>query len=167
MSWSRRSLLLFIALAPAACGFQPMYRQPDANSGVSQELARISVPSKTERHYQLVRNELVQRLQPDGPAPTQPYRLDIIVTESRGAVLVTRSEDVSRINLSLSVSYKLFDTAGAVLQSGSLTSLASYNVLRAEYFNVAAENGARERAARDAADQLVARLALLFERGQK
>ena len=167
MSWSRRSLLLLVALGPAACGFQPMYRQPDENSGVVQQLALVSIPSKTERPYQLVRNELVQRMQPDGPAATQPYRLDFIVNESRGAVLVMRSEDVSRINLSLTVTYKLFDNSGAVVQSGSLTSLASYNVLRAEYFNVAAENGARERAARDAADQLTARLALLFERGRK
>jgi LPS-assembly lipoprotein len=165
MSWSRLTALLGFVLLLSGCGFEPMYRQPDAGSSVARQLSAVQVTSRLDRPHQLVRNELLGRMHRGEPVAPR-YRLEFTVVESRGAVLVTRSEDVSRFNLSLVVAYSLLDTANKTVASGSVSTLASFNALRAEYFNVAAENEARERAARDAAAQLVTRLALVFERGQ-
>jgi LPS-assembly lipoprotein len=166
MSWSRRTLVLALAGGSlAACGFEPLYRQPTPGSGAVARLAEVSVPEKLDRTYQLFRNEFLARARPRGSSGGERYRLDLIVTESLGAVLVTRSEDVTRYNLALTVNYRLFQSGtDRIAATGSVGSLANFNALRAEFANIASETDARERAARDAADQLVARLALLFER---
>lgn len=175
MSWSERAApqrriaagaLLALSLLLAGCGFRPLYRQDNVNGGTVPLMAAISIPAPGDRLEQLVRNELVERLNPTGQAANQRYLLTIKMTESRGAVLVTRTESVSRFNLNESLEYRLVDSAtGRLLTTGTLFSTASYNVLRAEYANLAAEEDARVRAIRDLADLMRARLALFFERG--
>jgi LPS-assembly lipoprotein len=51
---------------------------------------------------------------------------------------------------------------GEVLTNGNVGSIASFNVLRAEFANVIAEQDARRRAAQDIGEQIRTRLALFF-----
>ncbi len=172
MSWSRRAALLLLAGGSlAACGFEPMYRQ-DRAARTTLQFAGFDIkadPKKTfaaeeERLTQMVRNELLDRLQAGGGASLAPrYTLLIFAREGRGAVLVTRTDAVSRFNLSVSATWNLQDSVGAVLATGTVTTLESYNVLRQEFGNLSAEADARQRAARDIADQMRIRLALYFE----
>ena len=158
--------LLAGSLLLGACGFQPLYRQDTAGGGTVPLMAAISVPPPTERLDQLVRSELMDRLNPTGLSAAKRYVLYIKVAEARGAVLVTRNESVSRFNLVEALEYRLTDSdTGRTLTTGTLSSSASYNVLRAEYSNLAAEEDARTRATRDLAELIRARLALFFERG--
>jgi len=166
--------MLLVALAGAgvaACGFQPMYRQDRASDAV-QQFSSIDIRADKRRDYtteeerlvQMVRNELLDRLQPKG-APLAPrFVLVIDARESRSAVLVTRTESVSRFNLAVGSVWQLLDSRGGVLTYGTVNTLESYNVLRQEFANLSAETDARQRAARDIADQLRIRLALYFER---
>jgi LPS-assembly lipoprotein len=175
MSWSRRGALLALAAAMmggvAGCGFQPLYRQGNG-ARAAPGLAAVHIRPDPNRNFQpaeqrllqMVSNELIDRMQ-SKPESAALYDLVMDIVESRGAVLVTRTEAVSRFNLSLSSSWRLIDRrSGAILLSNSNVALASYNVLRQEYSNLAAENDARERATRDLAEQIRARLGLYFER---
>ena len=165
---SRRAagaVLVGSLLLLASCGFRPLYRQ-DASGATVPQMAAISIPAPPDRLHQLLRNELLDRLNPTGQAVASRYVLTLKVTEARGAVLVTRTESVSRFNLTEALDYTLTDASTrTILIPGTLNSTASYNVLRAEYANLAAEEDARVRAARDLADLLRARIALFFERG--
>lgn len=167
-SSSRRALLLLPLLLVGACGFSPMYARDDAaggNPGTRAELAGIEVRPEIDRLHHIVRNELIERLNPRGETPARSYELILSVTEARGAVLVTRQETVNRYNLNMSGGWILIDRRdGRELARGSVSSIAAYNVLRSEFGNVASENDARQRAARDMADSIRLRLAAYFGR---
>lgn len=170
MSWSRRNALLFSGaalLALSGCGFKPLYQQ-NRDSDTVPQFAQISISQPDDRIGQLLRNHLLDILTPHGTPDRPRYILEYRITESVGSVFVTRSEEITRNNLQLSVSCYLRNyEAGTVLFSMSATSQASYNVTQADYANLVSEKNARERALRDAAEQIRLRLGNFFDRQQK
>lgn len=168
MSWSRlpRTLLIGVVLTGllAACGFRPLYRQDSDTASVVQ-FSQIAIAQPDDRVSQQLRNHLLDILTPHG-APERPrYLLDYRITESVGSVFVTRTEEITRNNLQLSVSYYLRDyETGVAVFSMSATSQSSYNVTQADYANLISEKNARERALRDAAEQMRLRLGNYFDR---
>lgn len=168
MSSSRRIApafaLTLLALLPAACGFQPLYGRASGTDSVPQ-MAAIEISPAPDRATQIVRNHLLDRLIPRGTAAEPLYVLSLRVQEAQNAVLITREETVTRYNLNLTASYALHDKrSGEVVHSGSATSLAAYNVLRADFANLIAEDDARARAAREVSEQIRTRLAIYFGR---
>jgi LPS-assembly lipoprotein len=164
-SSSRRALLLLPLLLAGACGFTPLYSRDEGVGGARAELAGVQVRAETDRVHHMVRNELIERLNPRNESAARSYELLFTVREARAGVLVTRQETVSRFNLSLSGAWTLYDKQdGQELARGNVNSTASYNVLRSEFGNVASENDARLRAARDLADTIRLRLAAYFGR---
>jgi len=163
MSWSRRNLIVFGGAALlGGCGFQPLYQQAKSSDAVPQ-FSAISIEQSEGRTEQLVRNHLLDMITPRGEPERPLYRLEMKVTESISNVLVTRSEDVTRNNMSLLVSFRLLDyRTGDLYFSGSVRSLASYNLLRADFANLVSERDARARAAKDCAEQLRIRLGNYF-----
>lgn len=168
MSWSRplRPLfgsLLLVALL-AGCGFRPLYKQT-GNTHTVQEFSQVSIAQPEDRPSQQLRNHLLDILTPHGQPDRPLYRLEYRITESLGSVFVTRSEEVTRNNLQLSVAAYLRDyQTGANLFTISATSQASYNVTLADYANLVSEKNARERALRDVAEQIRLRLGNYFDR---
>jgi LPS-assembly lipoprotein len=171
MSWSRlyRTILCTALLAAvlSGCGFKPLYRQ-DRDSDTVPQFAQIAIAQPDDRVSQQLRNYLLDILTPYG-APDRPsYLLEYRITESVGSVFVTRSEEITRNNLQLSVACYLRDyQGGVVVFSLSATSQASYNVTQADYANLVSEKNARERALRDAAEQIRLRLGNFFDRQQQ
>jgi LPS-assembly lipoprotein len=170
MSWSRRSALLFSGaalLALSGCGFKPLYRKNNDTDTVPQ-FAQIAIAQPEDRPSQQLRNHLLDILTPHG-APDRPrYILEYRITETVGSVFVTRSEEITRNNLQLSVACYLRNyEGGMVVFSMAATSQASYNVTQADYANLVSEKNARERALRDAAEQIRLRLGNFFDRQQK
>lgn len=164
-SSSRRTVLLLPLLLAAGCGFSPLYGRGGGTADTRTDLAGVEVRAETDRLHHMVRNELIERLNPRGETATRSYELVFTVREAKAAVLVTRQETVNRYNLSLSGGWILIDSrANKELARGNAMSTASYNVLRSEFGNVASENDARQRAARDLADTIRLRLAAYFER---
>ena len=168
MSWSSlpRSLIAAVALAGllTGCGFRPLYQQDSSSASVAQ-FSQILIAQPEDRVSQQLRNHLLDMLTPRG-APDRPlYLLDYRITESVGSVFVTRSEEITRNNLQLTVSYYLRDyQTGQPVFSMSVTSQSSYNVTQADYANLISEKNARERALRDAAEQIRLRLGNYFDR---
>ena len=153
-------------LAVSACGFRPLYGPAaggDADPGVVAELAAIEIDLGQDRLDQVVYSDLLDRISPFGPPATPRYRLDLTLRQSKQGVALERDATVSRFNLTLVAEYALLDTeTGDTLTAGSVRAVAAYNVLRSELANVVAERDARDRAARDVADEIKARLAVYF-----
>ncbi|WP_409742499.1 LPS assembly lipoprotein LptE [Ferrovibrio sp.] len=141
-----------------------MYRQDGPGDTVPQ-FSQISITQPEDRISQQLRNHLLDMVTPKG-SPEQPlYILDYRITESVGSVFVTRSDEITRNNLQLSVAAYLRDyKTGNPLTSFSVSSQASYNLTVADYANLISEKNARERALRDAAEQIRIRLANYFNR---
>ena len=155
-------LVLGLALALGACGFRPLYQRAGDLDTVPQ-MAAVQVNQAQTRVGLQIRNNLIDGLG-QGAEPAIPlYVLSFTTIETPSAVLVTKRETVTRYSLHLVTRYMLTDSeTGAKLLSGSVTSVAAYNVLRAEFANLVAEEDARARATRDVAEQIRVRLALYF-----
>lgn len=168
MSWSNPVRILGLGLLLAGilvgCGFRPLYKET-GNSATVKEFSQISIAQPEDRPSQQLRNFLLDNLTPYGQPDRPLYRLEYRLTESVGSVFVTRTEEITRNNLQLSVYVYLRDyQSSTVLTSLSTSSQASYNVTQADYANLVSEKNARERALRDIAEQIRLRLGNYFDR---
>jgi LPS-assembly lipoprotein len=156
---------LLATLVLSACGFRPLYGAgPDQpQSYVVRELGAIQVGLGPDRVDQVVYGNLLDRLTPYGVPQEPRYRLALQLNESKQGVALERDATVSRFNLALEVGFTLQDAVtGESLFSGGVRAVAAYNVLRSEFANVIAERDARDRAARDIADEIKTRLSVYF-----
>lgn len=166
MSWSRAAAFCLLLTLPAlaGCGFRPLYGSGDGTE-VVPEFAQIAIAQPDDRGEQLLRNRLLDILTPKGSPDRPRYLLNYRITESVGSVFVTRREEITRSNLVFSVSATLHDyESGATILSTSATSRASFNQTTNDYANLITERDARNRAMRDAAEQIRIRLANYFDR---
>jgi LPS-assembly lipoprotein len=168
--WCSRALVLASILLLGACGFRPLYGTPQYGAGTSPELESINVATvlsrASPRTAQLLRNDLLDRLTPNGVPQKLRYTLSASMIESLQDVVVNQQSEVTRRELLLQVSYQLYDVRNNQLaHQGTARAASSYDVLRADFGNVAAERDVRERLARELAEQIRGELATWFARG--
>ena len=134
-------------LATKGCGFRPIHRT-DSVSGMAN-LGKIDVWIIPNRTGQLLRNELLQQLQPSGPIKPLEYVLSISLDESIQTFAIRRDAVATRANLTLQASFKLkVHHTDKILFTGQSFSINSYNILTSDYATVSARQHARKRAVR-------------------
>lgn len=162
---SRRLFLSLVFLMPlTACGFEPLYGNRSASGDAAfNDFHQIKVATIPERSGQMLRNELLDRLNYRGE-PTQPlYELKIEMKEERRDVLVRSDEIATATDMTLTATYQLVDRKdGKVLASGSPRSIVRYNVLASPYATLNSAEDARRRAAKQLAEDIRARLGVYF-----
>lgn len=166
MWWSRRLAIALLAAALAGCGFRPMYKQDTSSTGNTVDaFSDILIEQANDRRDQLLRNDLLDLLTPLGSPDRPKYMLVYKVTESIGAVFTTRSEEVTRNNMNVSVAYSLREyETGKQVYAFDTSTYASYNLTVADYSNLISEKNARVRALRDSAEQARIVLGNFFQR---
>ena len=184
MWWSDRGRFLLVALllALAACGFHPLYGRQENGPGVQPQLEQVTLgrveaapnsnafvgqnnAGEQQRTAQLLENDLLDQLTPLGKPLRPRYRLDIQLGESLQAIVVSAQNETTRDSLVIIASYTLVDArTGKAIHINSARAIASFDVLRADFGNVAAERDARERLARQLSDEIRAELASWFLR---
>lgn len=166
---ARRALLLAALGALSACGLRPLYGGDEGNppagapgGGVRGDLASIKIATIAERSGQVMRNALLDHLTPEGE-PRQPlYHLVVTRAESEQTPL-RRLDEVAMLQvLSVSANWSLRDVSGATLISGVSRTTARFDLTRSQPATEAARDNARERSARDLAEDIRTRLALYF-----
>src|SRR3546814_15274379 len=86
-----------------------MYKESAAGGTTVAEFSDVMIAQPEDRRDQLLRNDLLDLLTPHG-SPSRPrYLLAYKITESISAVFTTRSEEVTRNNLIVTVSYVLYE----------------------------------------------------------
>lgn len=155
----------------AACGLKPLYGkddQPGITAAVD-DLQAIKISSITGnssyRTEYLLRNSLLDRLNPKGEPSRPGYRLEIVLNEFREQLAITTTDEATRTNLIIAARYRLFDAAtNRPVHESEVRSITAFNLLRADFGNVAAENDARQRIARELAEHIRVELATWFTR---
>lgn len=165
-----RTLALLSLFGLSACGFKPVY-STGSGANAAAEIRAIAIAPTSNRTTQLVRNKLIEQFSNSGEAQSPRYFLTLVVREYDGSVLVRRSTDIQRSNLTVNVSYVL-KTADkkTVLNKGRTVSAASYNrvsrsfgtIASSEFANISAQKDARKRAAIAVAEDINRRLAAYF-----
>ena len=166
----RFGIILSVVLLTASCGFRPLYAPSGTGSANEQVFAfdlfrKIEIARIPDREGQFLRNELLRLLQPSGRAQVIDYGLGINLAESKANLAVRQSSDATRANLTITAGYTLvFLETNVVVADGSVKSTSGYNIFNSEFQTLSAEKSARERALKDAAQQIRLRLATEFVR---
>lgn len=146
------------ALAIAGCGFEPIHGQRSGAS--SAALAAIDIQLIADRSGQMLRNELLQQMQPRGPARAR-YSLSITMQESLANLGIRKDEVATRANLTLSARFTITELGGAQRKfSGSARSVNSYNILTSDFATLSAREDARRRGVNQLALELRERISV-------
>lgn len=152
-------------LVLAGCGFRPLYGQRADGTSTVAQLESIAIGPMPGRLGQLLRNDLLDRLNPRGRPERPRYRLDVELSRFREGLAIRKDEQITRANLRLTASYQLRDlSSGQPALRGRTQSTASFNLVRSDFANVIAEQDAERRGARQLSDQIMTRLAVFFSR---
>ena len=160
----RRTLLLASFGLLAGCGLRPML-QPSPDAEVREQLAAITIPRLGGRLGQIVRNALIEELNPTALDVPRRYALEVRLNRRANALGIQLDNTITRYNLTLTARFQLVDPdARAILYSSTVRRVASYNVRRAPYSTLVAEIDAERRAAQEIGTDIRTLLAVHFAR---
>jgi len=151
------------------CGFQPLYSHGSGNSShVLNQLSRIQINPVENRTGQILRNLLQDKLTPLGLPSSPTYKLTIALKETRSDMAILRDSTSTFAKVKMDAKYQLINIETKnVLDSGTVTSTAVFNIVSSEYANLSAQKDARRRTARIISDSVRERLALFFLKNYK
>lgn len=165
-------LLLLVALG--ACGFEPLYGPgrlvpqviDEPAQPVRAELAAIQIAPIGGRIGQMLRNELIDRLNPAGVDLPPAYVLGVSLRRDQRALAVQLDDTATRYDLGLAVAFQLRRVEDQrPLYASQVRRVASYDVRRQPFGTLAAERDAERRVARAVSEDIATELAVLFARG--
>ncbi|SRR6056297_995328 len=150
----RRTFLTLLAAAPlAACGFTPVYG-PRGSGNVLRGRIRIQPPD-TRLGFELV-SRLEDRIG-RATAPTHVLTFDI-ETDDRN-LAITGTEDITRVNINGSVTYRLTESGSDVqIEAGTVSTFTAYSTTGSPVSTTAARRDAEDRLMIALADQIISRL---------
>ena len=142
------------------CGFEPVYGERSQASG--DALARFEIALIADRTGQMLRNELLARMQPYGEGRTATgFVLKIEVTEARQDLAIRKDDSATRANLSLNAVFHVLQPGGKEpLFNGAATAVVSHNILTSDFATISAREDARRRGVRQLADRIKERLSV-------
>ena len=164
--WWSSGVAAALGLALAACGFEPLYGERGHGAETRAALADVRVAPIPDRLGQVVRNHLLDLLTPRGTPSEARYRLTVSLRKVKEGLAFEQDESVTRFDVTITADYELVEIAGGdTIAKGAARSIASYNVVRSDFANTAAERDAELRLARELSDEIALRLAVAFGRG--
>jgi len=162
-------LIALALMAPlGACGFSPLYAER-GGVAVTDELSQLDVSAPDNELGREIKYSLLDLFSSTGnPPPNAPYVVEIAPVLYSEDVITERDADVTRQNIALLVPFRLVktDTKETLLRSTS-RSRSSYNRVQSEYANIVANQDARERVAKAAANDIKLQLSIYFDRAAK
>lgn len=148
------ALLVFLL---GGCGFAPLYTEKASVSHITT-LSKITVEPSSSRIVQIVRNRLIEKMNPKGEAE---YELSLNASPRIANLAIERDSRVTRVNYRLTLNYRLVDIkTQKLIADGTTVASASYNKVASEFANKAAEQNAGRRTAQTVADQLILQLSV-------
>ncbi len=185
MSWSepfsrRRcfglGLAALLPVAAGACGFRPLYGGAPGGE-VAAELASIEVVTPDTRVGQLLKNRLLDDLNPSGMTVQSRYRLTLELRRTETALAIQLDETITRFDLTLAAFFALtsleaggpapagVEAEGEPAYRSALRRVASYNVVSDPFATLMAEQDAERRAATELSRGIRTLLTLHFQDG--
>ena len=155
---------LAAVLLIAACGYRPLYGDlDDKGTSVVVDMATVQIRPIRDRNGQMLHNELLDRINPQGAPANPDYVLEVRLHEQRVVTAIRKDDTATRANLQMNCEYNLRDAKNGevILRSRSFAAI-SFNVQASEYATIMSENDARRRGSVLMADDIKLRLAAYF-----
>jgi len=138
------------------------------NAGMEKQLAQIEINPIADRVGQILRTHLLDDVTPYGQPRKPDYRLEIKLRESIQVLAIQKNEIATRANLNLAAAFTLFELPdNKAVFANAAQAVSSYNIVTADYGNIAAENNARTKAARTLSGEIKNRLISYFLRANQ
>jgi LPS-assembly lipoprotein len=154
-------ILLAISLfLLTACGFQPLYETGGSSAVMQEQLAAVQVGPIADRLGQVMRNQLISRMNAAG---NPDYTLDVSLAQSSETFGIRPDTAATQEQLTLIATMRLIslETGEPVLQD-SLRARTSFDVVLSDYATVTQREDAANRLALELAERIHRRLALHF-----
>lgn len=148
----------------AACGFSPLYGGTAGPNNVPGAFEEISIASIPERHGQILRNALMDRIYRSGTPAAPQYRVEVnnLSLETEDLVETIRA-DVSREQVTASGTLRLIDlSTGEELFAQRIRAIGSYNVLDSQFATRISEREVTENVLNELALRIERALAVYF-----
>jgi LPS-assembly lipoprotein len=139
------------ALLLPACGFQPLYATGEGSAPGLRNVALMTVTAP-EDIEPVVRRAFERRMARSADAAK--YDLSITASEQAERLAVQIDASVTRYNYRIVGGYTLIERGTGRRIKGSVTSIASFNVVNSQYSTLHAEDAAREKAANQLAEDI-------------
>ena len=157
-------LAMVLATTLAGCGFRPLYAV-GPGGGVASDIGTVRIAPIPNRVGQILRNELVDRLNPAGEPADPRYSLEAHVAVAKMELGFRKDETATRTSLRFRSPFRLRDSnSRAIVYSSRASAVASYNILDSEYATISAARSARRRGLVLIADSIAMRVAAYFNR---
>ena len=154
-------LILTIYLVISSCGYEPVYSKKD---DLNPELYSISVKNIKDRSGHILRNSLLNKLNPEGKRVVLKYRLSVEITESKEELAYRKDMAATRSDLEINVKYKLNKlNDGDLMLDEEIKSISSYDVVESVYATLVAEKDAREKSLEILSDDIYTNLVIFFK----
>lgn len=155
-------LVLLVIAAVAACGFRPVYRGGSSGE-VATELSQVDVAVIPDRNGQILRNHLLDEINPRGGArPEYELRVNLFTTKQERAL--SSRQLATRANVRFRAEYFLRHkaTREQVFKTESEV-VSSYNIVDSEFGTLSALRDAEKRGLRQLSQVMATRLRLYFD----
>lgn len=150
-------IVLAATLVVAGCSYRPLYGSGTDGQSVAVALAGVTVAEQKTRAGQLVRNELISSMGAQGGDSRFLLKLE---PEEKSTAVSSTGLKLERHRYRLSVKYALLDAGtGKPATEGKSFSNVSYDTVEEPIADLRAAENARERAAREVAEDVRLRLA--------
>jgi LPS-assembly lipoprotein len=146
----------------SACGFQPLYGTSKTSTAHAEILSTIDIKVAHTPFDKQVKNALEDGLRTRGHA--KEYSLTLALNKNSTPIGIEPDGTITRYNIVIDTIYELRRLSDDVsLGRGSSKVITSYSTtLNSDFANFTAERNAYERAAREVAEDIRARLITLF-----
>jgi len=149
----------------SGCGFQPLYGERSGSASVSGDLALVEISKISNRTGQILRNELLDRINPNGEPGKPKYTLEITLSISKQELGIRKDETATRANMQFSSTFLLREnSSGAIVYRSGAAATTSYNIVDSDYGTISAERNARKRGIVIIAENITLRLSAYFNR---
>jgi len=153
------SIILFFIFT--SCGYEPIYSK---NISSNKELLSISVKNIKDRSGQILRNSLLNQLNPEKERVIIKYKLEVEISESRANLAYRRDMSATRADLTITANYLLTEIkSGEIILEQESESISSFDVVESVYATLIAEKDAREKNLQVISDDIFTNLVIFFK----
>ena len=144
-----------------SCGYEPIYSK---NGNTNKELLSISVQNIKNRPGQILRNTLLNQLNPERERVITKYRLIVEISESKSSLAYRRDMSATRTDLKVTANYLLKDIKnGEILLKQEVKSISSFDVVESVYATLIAEKDVREKNLKVISNDIYTNLVIFFK----
>ena len=144
-----------------SCGYEPIYSK---NANTNKELLSISVQNIKNRPGQILRNTLLNQLNPERERVITKYRLIVEIFESKSSLAYRKDMSATRTDLKVTANYLLKDIKnGEILLKQEAKSISSFDVVESVYATLIAEKDVREKNLKVISNDIYTNLVIFFK----